>query len=329
MPTSESLVNVLLTFAGEKSYLVEVFESSPRLGRLVAVDADARAAIAGFVPEFRAVPPVAEGEAYVDALAELCLELEIHLLLPQNDLDLEILANARDRFEAIGTQVAGASPEILRTVCDKLGVGSWLAGFDLAYPRTVAGSDPSSRTLGLPVIVKPRHGQSSEGLQLCSGPDDLTALPDDMVIQERLEGPEYHLDILRSEREVVAVIPKRKLAMRWGSTHRAMAVDSPELVDLGKRLGEAVAHVGSIDVDVIDTDRGPVVLDINPRIGGGFPFTSLFCPGYVDSLLAIGRGDLPAPFLGRYRSGYRASRELRFFEHPLSDTTAPRRIARS
>ena len=324
MPTSEPTsgssaprVNVLLTCAGEKSYLVETFAASPRLGRLVATDGDPRAPIAGHAPVFRAVPPVAAAEAYLDALAELCREHEIHLLLPQNDRDLELLAGARARFADLGTRIAGAAPETVRTSCDKLEVGSWLAEHGLAYPRThdaAAGDSP------LPAIVKPRFGQGSEGLRRARTLADLADLPSDMVVQELVEGPEYNLDILRGDNGVVAVVPKLKLAMRWGSTHQAVAVDRPDLVELGVRLGDAVAHLGSIDVDLIDGERGPVVLDINPRIGGGFPFTALFCPAYVDALLAIGRGERPTPFLGRYRGGVRATRELRFFVQPASDT---------
>ena len=64
---------------------------------------------------------------------------------------------------------------------------------------------------------------------------------------------------------------------------------------LTSRLGDAIGHLGPIDVDVMLTGDGPVVLDINARTGGGFPFTASFCPQYVDAILQIALGGSHGP----------------------------------
>ena len=114
----------------------------------------------------------------------------------------------------------------------------------------------------------------------------------------------------------MAVVPKLKLSMSHGTTDRAITVADPVWLELGAALAGALRPLGGIDVDVILTPTGPVVLDINPRLGGGFPFTGVACPEYVAALLRLAAGDEVAPFVGRYEANCEAHREYRYFRVP-------------
>jgi carbamoyl-phosphate synthase large subunit len=305
-----------LTCVGRKSYLVDIFGQSDRLGTLVAVDSDPEANIQFHAPHFATVPQVvSEPEAYAEALLELCETHDIDCIIPQNDLDLVALADVREDFRRQGVEITGAGPEVARAVRDKLQMADWMADQGLAYPKTWRPDETPSDAF--PVIVKSRFGQGSAGLQTVDDRAELAGLDgDEVVAQQMAPGTEYNLDILcRRDGEVVSVVPKEKLEMRYGSTHKAESVDRPDLVELGVEVGEAVGHVGAIDVDVmVGADDTLQVIDINPRVGGGFPFTSFFCPAYVDALLAIAGGESPEPFLGDYEAGRRVDREFRYFE---------------
>jgi carbamoyl-phosphate synthase large subunit len=124
---------------------------------------------------------------------------------------------------------------------------------------------------------------------------------------------EFHLDVLVSGRgALVALVAKRKLLMKWGSTDKAVSVSDPSFVAVGEALASAGAFVGSIDVDLIRTPAGLVVIDVNPRLGGGFPFSALIQPAYVDLLLAVARGEEPEPRLGDYPDGVVGHRDFVF-----------------
>jgi carbamoyl-phosphate synthase large subunit len=300
-------VDVLLTCAGRKSYLVPLLRSSARCGRLIAADLDPRATLRHHVDAFRAVPPVSEPEAYVEALLALCRDEGVSAILPQNDLDLGVLARFAGTFAEAGVRVLGAPEAVVAAVGDKLRLADWLAEHDLpSVPtRELDGDDP-----GFPLMAKARVGQGSVGLRRVDGPDDLARLPPGSVVQPLLDGDEYNLDVLRDgSGTVVSVVPKRKLSMFHGSTERAFSVRSDDLVELGVRIGDATAHTGGIDVDLFVTSGGPRVIDINPRLGGGFPFTAQFCPRYVDALLAIAAGEPVRPFLGAYDADREIHRE--------------------
>ena len=51
-------------------------------------------------------------------------------------------------------------------------------------------------------------------------------------------------------------------------------MDLPEVREIGKKIGFALKHIGKLDVDVMKNERGEYcVLELNPRFGGGFPFS--------------------------------------------------------
>lgn len=306
--------SVLLTFAGRKAFIAEILASSPIARRVLAVDADPDATIRWAVDDFRAVPPVTEEEAYVSALFAVCCEQAVDAVVAVNDMDLRVLARNAERFRAVGTRILGAPAGVVEILGDKLAVGPWLEARGFRYPET---AEPRSRgaRLRLPALAKARFGQGGRGQRACHTEEDVRALDDDFVIQELLAGNEYHLDVLRAaDGEVKSVVPKRKLAMLHGYTDQAVSVEDAALLGLGARLGAAVGHVGSIDVDLMVAGGIPYVLDVNPRLGGGFPFTALVCPRYVDAFLEIAGGASPPPFLGEYRSGVTMHRTWRYCE---------------
>ena len=72
----------------------------------------------------------------------------------------------------------------------------------------------------------------------------------------------------------VSVSVKQKLAMRAGETDKAVTRDLPEVREMGRKIGEALKHIGNLDVDIMQRANGEYcVLELNPRFGGGFPFS--------------------------------------------------------
>ena len=72
----------------------------------------------------------------------------------------------------------------------------------------------------------------------------------------------------------VAVAVKQKLAMRAGETDKAITVDIPEVYEMGRKIGENLNHIGNLDVDIMQRANGDYcVLELNPRFGGGYPFS--------------------------------------------------------
>ncbi len=166
-------------------------------------------------------------------------------------------------------------------------------------------------------MLKPRWGSGSFGIEYVWAMDELAlvhalatrryarsiipdrrmAAPDaSLLIQERLPGAEYGLDIVNDlEGRYVCTLAKRKLLMRSGETDRAVTTHHAGLVQLGAQLGDLLGPVGILDCDVFVHGDTCVVLEMNPRFGGGYPFSHAAGANIPAALVAWARGEMPNP----------------------------------
>jgi sugar O-acyltransferase (sialic acid O-acetyltransferase NeuD family) len=148
--------------------------------------------------------------------------------------------------------------------------------------------------LQFPLVIKPRWGSASIGIEYVDNMDDLKVVyelikrkirrgilgevsqndENFILIQEKITGKEYGLDIINDLKgNFVSVSVKQKLAMRAGETDKATTVDNAQLRKIGEIIGTNICHVGNMDCDILEMDGNYYVLELNPRFGGGFPFS--------------------------------------------------------
>lgn len=108
-----------------------------------------------------------------------------------------------------------------------------------------------------------------------------------LLIQSVLPGQEYGLDVVNDLKgNYCATFVKRKLSMRAGETDRAVTETHPQLAEVGKRIGELLGHRGNLDCDVFYDGKQAYLLELNPRFGGGFPFTAEAGADMLSALIA-------------------------------------------
>lgn len=243
--------------------------------------------------------PAVYDPKYVDTTLQICKEQKIDALLSLNDLELPILAENKARFGAEGVKVIVSDPSVIDIAFDKYKTAQWVESLRLKSPKTFVSLEDAKRALEtgelhFPLFMKPRWGSGSIGLESIADMEELdiyyhllmkkikktilaTASVGDeyIMIQEKLTGSEFGLDVMNDlEGNNVAVSVKQKLAMRAGETDKAVTVDLPEVREIGHKIGAALKHIGNLDVDVMQNDKGEYcVLELNPRFGGGFPFS--------------------------------------------------------
>jgi carbamoyl-phosphate synthase large subunit len=332
-------MNVLVTGAGRRSYLIAALKSAVGPGgQVVACDMSADAPALQHADRGFLVPPV-DGPGYLDALLQICESEQIGLLIPSLEPELWLLATHRAQFAALGTVAVVASPKIVATCYDKLRAAKFLIACGVGVPRTWVSLDTvrsalATGELNFPVVVKPRWGVASIGFALPEGFEELTlscrvarrliarsmiatiSATDSahcILFQERLIGDEYGLDVVNDlHGRYVCTFVKRKLRMRAGQTDRAVTVDDERMQSIGREIGKVLGHVGVLDCDAVDTATGIVVLDLNPGIGGGYPFSHLAGADIPAALVAWARGREPDPAWLRVTPNVRASRSDSF-----------------
>lgn len=292
-------MNILFTCAGRRTYLLKYFKENLSEGdKIVATDMQLTAP-ALQAADIKVQVPAVYDPQYIDITLDICKQYNINALISLNDLELPILADNKAKLEVLGVKVIVSSPEVIDICFDKYKTAQWTESIGLNAPKTYVRLADAKAALAkgeitFPLFMKPRWGSGSIGLETIDDMEELdiyynilmkkikkTILAtasignEYIMIQEKLTGNEFGLDVMNDlDGNNVGVSVKRKLAMRAGETDKAITVDLPEVREMGKRIGENLKHIGNLDVDIMQRANGDYcVLELNPRFGGGYPFS--------------------------------------------------------
>lgn len=291
-------MNILFTCAGRRTYLLKYFkEQLGSDGLIVATDMQLTAPALS-VADIKLQVPAVYADDYIDQTLDICRKYEIDALICLNDLELPILADNRDRFEEIGIKLIVSSSETISICFDKFKTAKFIESIGLKSPLTFVRLNEAEEaiengTLAFPLVLKPRWGSGSIGIEFVNNLVELRETYEILLkkikksilaaasegneyilIQQKIDGQEYGLDVMNDlEGNNHGVSVKMKLAMRAGETDKAQTVDNEIMRAIGRKLGENLRHIGNLDVDVFEANGNYYVLELNPRFGGGFPFS--------------------------------------------------------
>ncbi|HET9718718.1 MAG TPA: ATP-grasp domain-containing protein [Solirubrobacteraceae bacterium] len=300
-PTKRNL-GILLTGVGKRYDIVSAFAQH---ARVVAADPNPLAP-AQYAADVRvAVPPI-QDPGYVPALQELCERHRVAAVIPLTDLDIEVLAHARvaGRLPAL---VPG--PDTARATFDKYEAHLLLERLGLPSPPTVL---PGEEPPYYPVIVKPRQGSGARSILRAR---DARATEffveyaeEPVMVQKAMDGPEFSIDCLSDlDGRCLNAIPRTMLESRGGESIKGTVIADAELVDLGRRVVEALEVRGPCTVQVFRDSRvGLGITDVNTRFGGAFPapmYAALPGRTYPELIVRMAGGETVAPHVGQYRAG--------------------------
>lgn len=307
-------MNLLMSCIGRRSYVAQYFRA-----HLSCSDRIIGTSNTPWTPAFLAcdqcflLPSYSDEDAYGAALLDLCERERIDALLSFMDQDVVVLSGLRHELQQRGT-VPVLPPNDLAVLC----LDKWLAyEFFQAHALETASTfrdyesaldAVSACTIDFPLMVKPRFGFGRANTFLAHNERELDVLfhyQKDMLIQERLVGEEYDLDLLCDfDGNALAIVPWRKYSSRLGETEQAITVDSPPLLDFGLALVKALGHhIGPMDVDLFVTGDSIQILEMNPRFGGGYPVSHLAGADFPALILRLLRGESVEPRIGDYRHG--------------------------
>lgn len=295
--------NILLSSAGRRSYLVEWFQAALGGKGGVHVTNSEPETPAMTVADASAVSPLIYSDDYIPFMLDYCERSHIGAIIPLFDVDVPVLAAHRSEFEAVGCLPVVAPETFARACSDKLASCELLGSAGLPQPGTYVGADAFLAAVArgeasFPAFVKPRWGMGSIGVARARDEAELRALclladrsvhssylryesaaapSDSVLVQEALSGWEYGMDVINDlSGRYRGCVVRRKLAMRSGETDVAEVIASgedPRFDALAHMLSALSRHPGNMDVDVFDFGGELVVLEMNARFGGGYPFS--------------------------------------------------------
>jgi carbamoyl-phosphate synthase large subunit len=238
---------ILLTGVGKRYDIVSCFAA---LTTTVAADPNPLAP-AQYAAQVRAAVPPIDDPGYVPALVELCERHGVGAVIPLTDLDIETLAQARASQTPPTLPALTPSPEVARATYDKYETHLLLERLGLPSPPTVL---PDREPDSYPVMVKPRRGSGARSIHLARDAAEkdffvrYVAEPrpgydsEPVMVQRAMGGPELSIDCLGDlEGRCLNAIPRTMLESRGGESIKGTVVRDDELIELGRRVMEALA----------------------------------------------------------------------------------------
>jgi carbamoyl-phosphate synthase large subunit len=297
-------VAVVLTGVGKRYDIVSAFAQH---AFTIAADPSPLAP-ARYAADVRVAPPRVDDPAYVPFLEELVEQHDVRAVVPLTDLDLEVLARA-ERLPAFVP-----SGDVARATYDKFETHELLLSKGLPSPPTVLpGEEPES----FPVMVKPRRGSGARSIHPAADRDEMEFfiryVKEPVMVQRLMGGDEFSVDILGDlDGRCLNAIPRTMIESRGGESIKGKVIHDPELIELGRAVGEALGVRGPCTIQAFrDPEIGLGITDVNTRFGGAFPapmYAALPGRTYPELIVRMARGETIEPHVGEFRHGHTFTR---------------------
>jgi biotin carboxylase len=290
MPTGwVTMSRVLIVGSGHREFRRYLFEGMPRDWDVVLLDDGPVTWQADFVDDYRTVD-LSDDEAVVGALKQMC-GCQLDGILTWDE---RLLIRTADIGKLIG--IKAISPEAAQACRDKGLQRELLAAARVPSARfhtasSIADAVQAAHRIGYPVVVKPIAMAGSIAVELVANDDQLRRAATRAVnatrpgfprsrtclVEEYLKGPEISVDSWVIDNEIVPFLTahKRKsdppffeelghtVGLRLDTAVDHEVADVVRSANRALGVDRAVTHT-----ELILTDQGPKVVEVNGRIGG-------------------------------------------------------------
>ena len=289
-----SEIHVLFTGVGRRIELLQAFRNAALVlnKQLIIYGAD----MTGTAPalaycDYTRKVVAMKDDRYIDELLAICKTDAIDLLVPTIDTDLLVLAENKSRFEAAGTKVAIAAPEMIRICRDKNNTSRFFINCGLLAPMPV--NDWRKYEGGYPAFIKPEDGSSSIDAFKVENEDELkvySAQVDDYIVQPFIDGTEYTIDIFCDwAGKPISIVPRERMQIRAGEVLKTRIAMDEVMIAEAIQLCREFKPCGPLTVQLIrDRLTGKdYFIEINPRFGGGAPLSMKAGARSAESILKM------------------------------------------
>lgn len=257
-------------------------------------------------------------------LIALCQLDDIDVIIPMEDDYAAILSKTKKRIELeTKAKCAITDSETYALVSDKEALLDFCKQHNIGHPKTEPVNNNYkwlAETVGFPALIKPNHSEGSKGIVLVNDVKELEekapaiiAEYGDCTLQEYIQNDHYYnLMLYRtatgvfSNHTILKIL--RYYPIKGGSSCFAVSIENEKMLNMCKRLLDALNWVGMADFDILEKGEGDFrIIEINPRVPASLRGAEMSGINFPEIIVS----DLLNGVMPQY--DYKTGRCLRFF----------------
>lgn len=236
------------------------------------------------------IPKVEEHGAR-EKVSDLIVENSIDILMVGSEFELEFFSRHKDQIESdTGVLIIASPMETVEIANDKWLTAEFLKGNDLPYaeayiPENLDESIDKASDWGFPVVLKTRVGTSNRHVHIVENGDHLArvyeSVPNPMM-QRLINMPsdnldaEYTCSIFKTKSGKLLNPFTARRTLKGGNSWVVEVGHFEEFYPILKSIGNLLPSMGSLNIQLMLGEDGPIPFEFNARFSGTTAVRSYF-----------------------------------------------------
>ena len=283
-------MNTLLINPGRRDYFIKYFLDLSKKFHLTLYLIDPNKNIPSFCASKKTknfvCPKLKNKKIFKHFLRKFITKNKIKIVFPFSEYEQEILSLEREYYKKKGVEIIISNRKTIEICNNKINTYEFLRSIKINSPKLIKYKYIKKN---LPMIIKKKYGSGSKFQSVIKDKNLVPKKNDKKFIYQKFYNyQEYGMDILNDlNGNFLHFSVRKKIAMRAGDTDRAIVVNPKRFENLARKISFNLKHVGNLDIDFLVSKKKIFVIDLNPRFGGGYPFTHEYGYNYIERLFNL------------------------------------------
>lgn len=259
-------MNLLFLGGGKRLSLAEHFVRAAALEHvplnLYSIELYEQVAIAKVAKVFRG--PCFDSPDFTSYLWAVVESQDIDIIVPLMDSATVALSGVLEAAD-LPCMCVVSDYDLCQIMQDKQMADEWFQWKDIPVPTS---------RYAYPAIYKPRYGYGSRGLVVVHDESEEISVASQRHYfrQPFVTGTEYTVDAyVDANGRIISALSRKRIEVINGEVTHSRTHRHGDILDITRHILAQPGWRGPITLQFMDTDKGPVILEVNPRFGGGAP----------------------------------------------------------
>ena len=282
-------MNILITSAGRRVSLVQSFQKELKNifpeGKVFTVDSSPESSAACRISDgFFKIPRI-DDPNFISFLKNLCIKLDVKLIIPTIDTELLILSQNKKLFLEHNIQILVSSTDFISKCRYKRKTQAFFQERSINVAKEFSKTDYK-----LPLFIKPCDGSGSIDNFIIRHKKEITSYHlcnEKLMFLEYIDQNKYDeftCDLYYDKNSnLKCVVPRKRISIRSGEVEKGLTLKNNLVTLIKESLENIDGVIGCINIQLFLEKDGDKVygIEINPRFGGGYPLSYLAGANYT------------------------------------------------